>query len=206
MRTRPRSTARCPTSPRDVVGLFGRREPLHVRLAREGGLEARDDTQQIDPRPAWQEAGIHGIPRAREWDATVTVDAPDVEGDRAMFVTLPDGSLLVEDGPDTSLEPLAAAVEQELPAPYRAQAVRQNERLWAVQARRLDVLKIKETPEGDTLDLTHTRDETELKADGQRIFGSVRALEERGAREGREYSVHAERLDGDLWEVKAAAL
>ncbi len=93
-----------------------------------------------------------------------------------------------------------------MPAPYRARAVRQNERLWAVQARRLDVLKIKEAPEGDTLDLTHTREDTELQADGRRIFGSVRALEERGAREGPEYSVHAERLDGDLWEVRAAAL
>lgn len=188
------------------MGLFGRREPLHERLAREGGLVAPDETRQIDPRPPWQEMGVHGVARAREWDATVTVNAPDVEGDRATFVALPDGSLLVEDGPDTSLEPLAAAVEQELPAPYRARAARQGDRLWAVQASRLEVLKIKVAPEGDTLDLTHTRDENELKADGVRVFGSVRELEERGAREGREYSVHAERLDGDLWEVKAAAL
>ena len=188
------------------MGLFGRREPLHVRLAREGGLNPRDEAQQVDPRPAWQEAGIHGIPRAREWDATLTVEAPDVEGHRATFVAPPDGSLLVEDGPDTSLEPLAAAVEKELPPPYRARAMRQSETLWAVQARRIEVLKLKNPPEAETLDVTHTGDETELKADGQRVFGSVRELEERGAREGREYSVHAERLDGDLWEVKASAL
>jgi hypothetical protein len=188
------------------VSLFGRREPLHERLAREGGLQTQDETRQIDPRPAWQEIGVHGMARAREWDATVTVDAPDVEGDRATFVALPDGSLLVEDGPDTSLEPLAAAVEKELPAPYRARAMRQSETLWAVQARRLDALTIKEAPPGDTLDLTHTREDTVLQADGQRIFGSVRELEERGAREGPEYAVHAERLDGDLWEVKALAL
>ncbi|HSX21530.1 MAG TPA: hypothetical protein VLE97_01995 [Gaiellaceae bacterium] len=188
------------------MSLFGRREPLHVRLAREGGLNPRDETQQIDPRPAWQEAGIHGIPRAREWDATLTVEAPDVEGDSATFVALPDGSLLVEDGPDTSLEPLAAAVEQQLPPPYRARAMRQSETLWAVQARRLEVIKLKNTPDGDTLDVTHAGDETELKADGVRVFGSVHELEERGGREGAEYSVHAERLDGDLWEVKASAL
>ncbi|HVH51582.1 MAG TPA: hypothetical protein VM690_05520, partial [Gaiellaceae bacterium] len=128
------------------MGLFGRREPLHERLAREGGLDVQAEPEQIDPRPAWQETGVHGIARAREWDATVTVAAPDVEGDRATFVALPDGSLLVEDGPDTSfdyagdrpetfgdsfdsserqgpvpgdLSPFAAAVEQELPAPYR---------------------------------------------------------------------------------------
>ena len=33
-----------------------------------------------------------------------------------------------------------------------------------------------------------------------------RVMEERGAREGAEYTVHAERLDGDFWEVKATAL
>jgi hypothetical protein len=188
------------------VGLFRRREPLHERLAREGGLNPPDQRPPLDPRPPWQETGVHGVHRARDWDATVTAEAPDIEGDHATFVTLPDGSLLVEDGSDSSLEPLAAAVEQEVPAPYRAQAVRQNERLWAVQARRLEVLKLKEAPEGDTLDLTHTSDETTLRVDGERAFGSVRALEERGAREGREYSVHAERLDGELWEVKASAL
>ncbi|HLY94136.1 MAG TPA: hypothetical protein VKP14_04750 [Gaiellaceae bacterium] len=188
------------------MGLFGRREPLHERLAREGGLDTRDVPEQVDPRPPWQETGVHGIARAREWDVARTVEAPDVEGDRATFVVLPDGSLLVEDGPDTSLEPLAAAVEQELQAPYRARAARQGERLWAVQARRIEVMKLRNTPEGDTLDVTHAGDETELKADGARVFGSVRELEERGAREGPEYSVHAERLDGDLWEVRAAAL
>lgn len=178
------------------MGLFGRREPLHERLAREGGLDVQAEPEQIDPRPAWQETGVHGIARAREWDVTVTVDAPDVEGDRATFVALPDGSLLVEDGPDTSLEPLAAAVEQELPAPYRARAARQADDLWAVQARRIEVVKIDDAPDGDTLELTGDG----LFVDGLRAFGSVRQLEGRGD------VVRAERLDGDLWEVKASAL
>ncbi|HZC30572.1 MAG TPA: hypothetical protein VE261_03575 [Gaiellaceae bacterium] len=189
------------------MGLFRRREPLHVRLAREGGLVAPEqDDRQLDPRPAWQEVAIHGVQRARDWDATVTAQAPDVEGDRATFVALPDGSLLVEDGPDGSLEPLAAAVETELKPPYRARAVRQGDTLWAVQARKLDVVKIVDAPEGDALDLTRTPDGAELRVDGERVFGSVRELEERGAREGRAFTIHAERLDGDLWEVKASAL
>jgi hypothetical protein len=188
------------------VGFFRRREPLHVRLARQGGLVAPEETRAVDPRPAWQEIGVHGLQRPREWDATVTADAPDIEGDRATFVTLPDGSVLVEDGPDSSLEPLAAAVEQELQAPYRARAVRQNEQLWAIQARRLEVIPLKDAPEGEVLDLTHTGDGTELRVDGERVFGSVPSLEERGAREGEEYTVHAERLDGRLFEIRAAAL
>src|SRR3954465_2564881 len=52
----------------------------------------------VDPRPAWQETGIHGLQRPREWDATVTADAPEVEGDAVRFVTLPDGTVLVEGG------------------------------------------------------------------------------------------------------------
>jgi hypothetical protein len=188
------------------VPLFRRREPLHERLAREGGLNPPAEQAQLDPRPPWQETGVHGVHRAREWDATVTAEAPDLEGDRATFVALPDGSLLVEDGSDGDLSPLAAAVEQEVPAPYRARAARQNERLWAVQARRLEVLKLRGATVGDTIDLTRTSEETALRVDGERVFGSVPELEERGAREGREYSVHAERLDGDLWEVRASAL
>lgn len=180
--------------------LFRREEPLHERLAREGGLAG------LDPRPAWQETGIHGMARAREWDATVTAEAPELEGDAARFVALPDGSLLVEEGPDGSLDPLAAAVEQQVRAPYRAQAVRQGETLWVVQARRIEVLELADVPGGDVLDLTSTREGTSLSVDGQRIFGSSPALEERGQREGREHAVHAERLDGDLWEVRAAAL
>jgi hypothetical protein len=185
------------------VSLFRRREPLHERLAREGGLVA---PEAVDPRSAWQEIGIHGIQRPREWDVTVTADAPGIQGDVVRFVVLPDGSLLVEEGPDDSLEPLAAAVEQELKAPYRARGARQGESLWAVQARRIEVLELPDAPDGETIDLTHTAEGTTVAVDEQRIFGSVPALEERGARAGREYTVHAERLDGDLWEVRGTAL
>jgi hypothetical protein len=186
------------------VALFRRRESLHERLAREGGL--RSEPPVLDPRPPTLEAGIHGMQRPRDWDATLAVHAEGIDADKAQFVALPDGSLLVEDGPDSSLEELAAAVEQEFPPPYRARAVRQGEALWAVQARRIEVLALPDAPEGDALDLTRSEEGDELRVDGQRTFGSVRGLEERGEREGGEFAVHAERLEGELWEVRAAAL
>ena len=188
------------------MGFFRRSEPLHVRLAREAGLGAGADPQPIDTRPPTLETGIHGLARPRAWDVTVTAEAPGIEGDEATFVVLPDGSLLVEQGPDQSLEPLAAAVEQELKPPYRAHAVRRGEALWAVQARRIEVVELRDGPGGDAIELTHTADGTTLSIDDARTFGSLPQLEERGAREGREYTVRAERLDGDLWEVRAAAL
>lgn len=186
------------------MGLFRRREPLHERLAREAGLLEVPPPPR--PGPAWQETGIHGMQRPREWDATVTTEAPDVEGDSVRFVALPDGTLLVEEGADGSLEPLATAVERAVRPPYRAQAMRQGETLWAIQARKIEVLALPDGPDGDTIDLTHTADGSTLAVDDARIFGSLPPLEARGEREGRDYTVHAERLDGDLWEIRAAAL
>src|SRR5438067_689471 len=82
------------------------------------------------------ELGVTGLYRPRAADAVVTVDAPDVEGDAVTFVSLPDGTLLVEDGGDSPLDALAAAVEQQVTSPYRARAVRRGETLWAVEAKR----------------------------------------------------------------------
>ena len=185
------------------MGFFRRGEPLHERLAREGGLVSQPTTPQ---RPFWQEPGMTGHFRPRAADAIVTADAPDVEGDAVRFVSLPDGSLLVEEGADSSLDALAAAVEQELRPPYRARGVRRGESMWAVEASRIEVLALPDAPGGDSIDVTRTSEETILAVEGQRIFGSVPALEERGEREGADYAVHAERLDGDLWEIRAAPL
>jgi hypothetical protein len=182
------------------LGFFRRDEPAHVRLAREGGLVERE------PRAPWREVGVHGVQRAREWDATVTTEAEGIDGDGATFVALPDGSLMVEEGPDSSLQTLADAVERELRPPYRARAARVDGDLWGIQARRIEVIALPNGPGGDVLDLAHTDDGSDFRVDGERVFGSVRALEERGAREGRSFAVHAERLDGDLWEVRASAL
>ena len=183
---------------------FFRREPLHERLAREGGMT--DRPPQGAPRPLWQEPGVTGLHRPREADAVVTVDAPEVEGNAVRFVSLPDGSILVEEGLDSPLDALAGAVEQAVMPPYRARAIRRGETLWAVEARRIEVLTLPDGPEGEAIDLARTADGSTLEVDGEQIFGSLPALEQRGEREGREYTVHAERLDGDLWEVRAAAL
>ena len=173
------------------MSLFRRKESLHERLAREGGLVERE------PRTGpWREVGIHGMQRPREWDATVTVEAPGIDGDAATFVALPDGTLVVEDGPDSSLQALADAVEQEVAPPYRARAARQRDDLWAVQAARIDVVKLKNSPDGDTIEVAGG----EVRVDGERVFGSVPELEGRGD------VVRAERLDGDLWEVQASQL
>lgn len=185
------------------MGLF-RRERLHERLAREGGL-ADDEVRPEDTRPRWGEVGIHGIARPREWDVVVTAEAPEVEGDRVDFVALPDGSLIVEEEQgDVALEPLAAAVEEQVAPPYRATGARQTAALWAVSARRIQVASFE--ADGERLELTQTPDGKTLRVDRMPAFGSVPALERVGEAAGSSYVVEAQRLDDDLWEVKVAPL
>jgi hypothetical protein len=115
-----------------------KRESLHERLAREGGLSR---SGPVDPGPRWGEVGIHGVHRPREWDAVVVAEAPELGGEDARFVVLADGSILAETD-ELDLEPLAAALEGSLAAPYRAEAVRRGDGLWAVAARRVQVVEV----------------------------------------------------------------
>jgi hypothetical protein len=184
--------------------LFRRREPLHERLAREGGL-AGPPAQPPDLLSRLSGAGIHGLQRLREWDAVVAVEDPSLRGDRARFVALPDRTLLVEDG-DDDVALLAEAVEAELEPPYRAEAVRRNETLWAVAARRIEVAELENDPGGDELVLTSREGERELTVDGARTFGSIPALERLAEERFEAYAVRASRLDGQLWEVEVSPL
>jgi hypothetical protein len=176
------------------VSLFRRREPLHVTLARAGGIPFGEDA----PRAPWDEAGIHGLHRARRWDAVVAVAAPELEGDHAAFVALSDGTLVVEDGPDR-IETLAQAVESEVPTPYRADAVRREGDLWAVGAKRIEVVDLPGVT-GDEIELVSSGTDRTLVVDGARSFGTVAALERPG------HVVRARRIDGELWEVEVDPL
>ena len=188
------------------MGFFRRREPLHEKLARLGGLAGTPPLTPPDLLGRLGGAGMHGLQRLREWDAVVTVDAPALRGDRAVFVAVPDGTLLLEDGDgDGDLAPLAVAVEAQLSAPYRAEAVRRHETLWAVAARSLGVVELDEDPGGDEVTLTVREGERELLVDGARTFGSIPQLE-RLAEGASDYAVRAARLDGALWEVEVSPL
>jgi hypothetical protein len=185
------------------MSLWRRGEPLHQKLAREGGLDPGEPLPH-DTTPRWGGPGIHGVPRPREWDATALVEAPDLDGDEASFVVLPDGTLLVERDGDHA--PLADAVEGQISAPYRVQAVRRDDRWWAVAARRIEVVELPADVRGDELQLTASEGERSLRVDGMPSFGSVPALERLGEARGESYVIDAQRLDGVLWEIHVAPL
>lgn len=174
------------------MSLF-RREPLHVRLARRGGLLSSSSGE--DRRAPWDKAGIHGVHRPREWDVVATVET-DVAGDEARFVAL-EHEIVIEQGPD-DVEPLADAVP--LKPPFRAEAQRTGERLWSVGARRIEVVELPGQP-GDELEYVVRGEERDLRVDGARTFGSIPRLDRPG-----DHVVRAKRLTEDLWEAEFSAL
>ena len=180
-----------------------RREPIHKKLARQARLEeeTQSEPEPVNPGPHWGVTGIHGVPRPRRWDVVASAEAPGLNGDDVHFVALANGDLIVdEDEPPDTLSPLAETIEQTLAPPYRAEAVRRGEDLWAVAAHTVEVAKLDAT--GDEIELVVRPDERRLTIDGRQEFGSVPALERLGEREGSSFVARARRLDGDLWEVE----
>ena len=168
-----------------------RRRTLNERLKQQAGLfEGSEDTRQ-----PWDKAGIHGVHRPREWDDIATL-AAELEGERAEFVVL-DDEVIVEYGP-RGTETFAAAISLE--PPYRAAAVKREDGLWAVAARRIEVVTLPGV-DGRELEQAHHDGERTLVIDGQRRFGSIPALERNG-----DYAVRGRRLDGDRWEIEATLL
>jgi hypothetical protein len=187
------------------MGLFGRRESLHERLARKGGLGG--EPAPHDTQPRWGEAGIHGVAQPRQWDAVGTVDAPDLPGDAIEFTRLPDGSLLIDDEVDAdAVNPIADGLDRMVEGSYRAEGVRRDGTTWAFAARKIEVVQLSEPVDGDEIVLSDARGERTLTIDGAPAFGSLPELERLGAARHDAYVVRAQRLDADLFEVSVSPL
>jgi hypothetical protein len=189
------------------MSLF-RREPLHVRLAREGGLGAQRPPPH-DPRPRLGVPGIHGGSRPREWDAVIAAEAPSLGVDEVDFAALPDGRLVVAGGANIgadSLEPLAAALDAVVPRPYRASAVWRGGDRWAVAGRRIEIAELPPSVLGDEIVLSVADGERSLLVDGLPSFGSLPALERLGASRSSSFVIRAERLAATLFEIDVSPL
>jgi hypothetical protein len=197
------------------VALFGRRKPLHRRLADAAGLtlDGGLPPQQglASAPPGWDgeqrgEPGIHGVPRPRRWDAVASVEAPELRGDELAFVVLPDGTVVLDgDQPEGAVTPLAEAVEATLKPPYRAEAVRRGPQAWAVAARRIAVVR-QPGLSGEEAELVSQGGDRRLVVDGRSVLERAPSFEAAGEQAGADYVVRGTRLDGDLWEIAATPL
>lgn len=196
-----------------------RRETLNEQLLREAGLEPIQTLGATSPPPPpppveppkslYNRLGApdgSGV-GPREWDAATTVYAFVLAGDRIEFTTIPNGDVIVdEEIGDADVSPFADAVERHVSPPYRAVAQRQDGETWAVAAKRIAVAEIP-FPEGDKVELSRNGDDEEFRVDGEPSDEAVPPqLEQIGDAVGDSFYVEVERIDGDLWEVRATAL
>jgi hypothetical protein len=210
-------------------------ETLNERMLREAGippaldspgLQNRPDsvtasTSEPPPEPVDPYAGTYpadpavgrwpgylsrAMARPAVWDVVTTVQVAGIAGDAVEFVTLPAGDVIVDtETGDGDLSPLADAVEKHLKPPYRVQARREQDDLWGIAARTIDVVEL-QFDGGDEIELVETEGRTELRVDGEPWKQEIPELERAGETLGTDYVVQADRLDGDLWEVRASAL
>jgi hypothetical protein len=161
----------------------------------------------LDPAREWLAAGITGLARGRQWDAVATVAGNGALGDEVEFVSLADGTLVVESGDAEDPTRFAAALGDGVAAPYRALAVRRPE-LWAVGAVAIEVAQLDPDPRGTELELTWNGLERALTIDGLPAEPArASALERIAAQRARgAYAAHAHRLRGDLWELSILQL
>ncbi len=203
------------------MGIFRRHreETLNEQALRESGLaESQPEPVSEPPGPVDPLAGRYpadsgwavwktAMARPGEYDAVVSVHAPQIGGTRVEFATLPNGDVIVDsEQGDTDVSPLADAVERQVKPPYRVVAQRGEGDLWSVAARGIDVVPV-DFSGGDEIELASVGGRVELTVDGEPWNDRIPELEGAGeAAEGHDYVVQAERLDGDLWEVRASPL
>jgi len=166
--------------------------------AQAGGFLAQPPG--LDGQPGLGIAGISGVPRGRTWDAVASAHAPDLTGESVTFTALDDGTLVVDqDMPDDSLAPVADAIEQMLPPPYRAAAAKNEGDVWTAVAEAVRIVELQGV-EADEIDLTVVDGERTLTVGGEVTSRSLSGLDTL-AEEHASVALHAERVDGDLYAV-----
>ena len=200
------------------MGFFRREKAIHEKLAEEAGLDidglgdelaagaAREGFQTTVPTPS-DLLAVHGIPREREWDAVASALAPDLPGEHVEYVALADGTLVVdEDVPDGSLSSLADALEGQISPPYHGYAFWQQDEVWAVAAKRVQIVEVPEDVPGDDVELTVNNGALTTVVDGEESRAEMPSLETFASQQFGSFVLRASRLDDLLWEVTVIPL
>jgi hypothetical protein len=205
------------------VGFLRRERPIHEQLAEEGGLDidGGNGEEEVELEPPEEHFGAvsvarallgpqiaedllasHGVPRAREWDAIATAEAPGLPGDTIEFAVLEDGTLFVDlDLPEDALTPIAEALEASIDPPYRAVARRREGEVWSATAMRVDIVAVPQDIPGDEVVIAAHEGEVKLLIDDEEYEGKILPLESFAQERFGSFVLTASRLDTQLWEV-----
>ena len=158
-------------------------------------------------------AGVTGLARPRQWDATIAVELPELEGEtlaELSFVAFEDAVV----GPAVQAgvcEGIAAALDEAVDRPFEALVVRKSATTWMAGARRVhaelvrlpglsaEVVEVALAPDG----------ELSAALDGRPVEGLVdpsvdaalRELEQRGRTRFQAFAARADNLDGERWQL-----
>ncbi len=144
--------------------------------------------------------GVMGVGPGRTWDAVIAAHAPGLTGDSVTFTALDDGTLIVsEDIPDGSLSPVADALEEMVPPPYRAAAARNEGDMWTAVAESVQIVALAGVG-ADEIELTSVGGERTLTLGTDVTSDALPPLDALAA-EHDDVAIHAERVDGDLYAV-----
>ena len=162
----------------------------------------------------WLPAGITGLARPREWDATVAIELPELEAvpsDELLFVAFPE-EVVARDGVFAgACEHVATAVDREVPRPYVALVVRKSATGWVAGARRVNADLVRLPGVGSESIEVALSPEGEVSAavDDVAVHGLVdpeldsvlRELERRGRARFQAFAARADNLDGERWQL-----
>ncbi len=144
--------------------------------------------------------GVMGVGPGRTWDAVIAAHAPALTGDSVTFTALDDGTLIVtEDIPDGSLSPVADAIEEMVPPPYRAATARNEGDMWTAVAESVQIVSLPGV-HTDEIELTNVGGERTLTLGTEVTTDALPPLDELADAHG-DVAIHAERVDGDLFAV-----
>lgn len=171
------------------------------------------DERIRDPRAfRWVEAGVSGLARPRQWDATALVEVDVLRGYEVVeleFRVLADGSVL-GDVPAEAVPELTADLG--LAPPYAARAVRKGGSRWAVGALRIaaDEIELPSGIEASSLEVAVPPDgETAFLVDGEHVDGepagdegrALRELERAGRERFQAFVARADRVGDGRWQL-----
>ena len=171
-----------------------------------------------DPRvvPRWVEAGVSGVPRAREWDAVEVLDVPELAGlpiSEVSFRVLEDGTVVPGEGdaPGAAVERLVSAASEIATIPLEARASRRGRSEWSLAVRELRLERIELPPGLEVQEIavaiapdggrTYLVDGEETDAPAPELREALELLEQQGLRRFVAFVARAEQVAPGRWEL-----